>query len=156
MERPKLELELNQPKTIKLLFDEAICGESQYGPYYLYAVSNKNNEEFSFFAPEEIHNVLKDCKKGSVATITKVASQKGSKLVTSYNVEIEKDLVEKETFDDSGDSPIHDQKNPYLEMMIQSFEDAVKVQEKYNGMANINQIAITMFIQRTKASGFKV
>ena len=34
MERPKLELEVNQPKTIKLLFDEAIIGESQYGPYY--------------------------------------------------------------------------------------------------------------------------
>jgi hypothetical protein len=149
MERPKLELELNQPKTIKLLFDEAIVGESQYGKYYLYAVSNGSDKEYSFFAPEEVHAILKDCKKGTIANITKVASQKGSKLVTSYNVEVEKESVE--SGDDLVDSAMLNQ-NKYLDMMIQSFEDALIIQEKFNGMANVNQIAITMFIQRTKSN----
>lgn len=145
MERPKLELEVNQPKTIRLLFDDAIVGKSQYGPYYLYAVSNGSDKEYSFFAPEEVHSVLKKCKKGTVATITKVASQKGSKLVTSYNVEIDKSSV-----DGSEDSTMLNQNNKYLDMMIQSFEDALIIQEKFNGMGNVNQIAITLFIQRTK------
>jgi len=144
MERSKLELELNQPKTIKLLFDEAITGESQYGKYYLYAVSNGSDKEYSFFAPDTVHEILKDHGKGTVATVTKIASQKGSKLVTSYNVKIIENSEEKNT--------IPNQTNPYLDMMIQSFEDAIEIQDKFNGMANVNQIAITMFIQRTKGS----
>ena len=40
MERKKLELELNNPTHLKLLFDDPIVGESQYGKYYLYAVRN--------------------------------------------------------------------------------------------------------------------
>lgn len=145
MERPKLELEVNQPKTIRLLFDDAIVGKSQYGPYYLYAVSNGSDKEYSFFAPEEVHEALRGHGKGTVATITKVASQKGSKLVTSYNVEIDKSSV-----DGSEDSTMLNQNNKYLDMMIQSFEDALIIQEKFNGMGNVNQIAITLFIQRTK------
>jgi len=31
--RTKLELEINKPTSIELLFDEPITGESQYGPY---------------------------------------------------------------------------------------------------------------------------
>ena len=143
MERPKLELEVNQPKTIKLLFDEAIIGESQYGKYYLYAISNGQGKEYSFFAPEEVHEVLKDHGKGTIAIVTKTASQKGSKLITAYSVDIEKSGRE--------DSTITNQTTPYLELMIQSFEDAIKIQERFNGIANINQIAITMFIQRTKS-----
>ena len=142
MERPKLELTLNQPKTIKLLFDEAIVGESQYGKYYLYAVSNGQGTEYSFFAPEEVHTILKDHPKGTVANITKVASQKGTKLVTSYNVKIINNNEE--------DTTQHNEKKTYFEMMIQSFEEALRIQEKFNGMANVNQIAITLFIQRTK------
>jgi hypothetical protein len=38
--------------------------------------------------------------------------------------------------------------------MLQSFADAIRVQEKFNGMANVNQLAVTMFIQRTKGNGF--
>ena len=40
----------------------------------------------------------------------------------------------------------------YCEMM-NSFEEAIRIQEKFNGMANVNQIAITLFIQRTKGGG---
>ncbi|MCB9211087.1 MAG: hypothetical protein H6609_17105 [Ignavibacteriales bacterium] len=113
----------------------------------MYAVSNGENKEYSFFAPEEVHTLLKDHGKGTVATITKVAMQKGSKLVTSYKVDVKlKDVVE--------NGAINSQTGPYLEMMIRSFEDAIKIQERFNGIANINQIAITMFIQRTKGNGF--
>jgi len=91
--------------------------------------------------------VLKECQKGTVATITKVASQKGSKLVTSYNVEVDSKV---DTVGDVVDTARHNQTNPYLNLMIKSFEDALVIQEKFNGMANVNQLSITMFIQRCK------
>ncbi|MBK8943779.1 MAG: hypothetical protein IPM32_00775 [Ignavibacteriae bacterium] len=147
MERPKLELDINQPSKIRLLFDEAIVGESQYGKYYLYAVSNGNNKEYSFFAPDIVHEKLKDYKKGTEAIITKIAAQRGKKLVTSYDVQI----IEVQNSIPATNQP---QNNPYLENMLASFADALVVQEKFNGMANVNQIAITMFIQRTKGNGF--
>ena len=59
MERQKLELEINSPTKIKLLFDEPIVGESQYGKYYLYAVSNGSDKEYSLFAADTVHEVLK-------------------------------------------------------------------------------------------------
>jgi len=144
--RPKLELEINQPTHIKLLFDEPIVGESQYGKYYLYAVSNGSDKEYSLFAHNTVHEVLKDHGKGTEAIITKLAAQRGKKLVTTYSTEI----VGKGS---KVDSEMTNQNNPYLDNMLQSFADAIKVQEKFNGMANVNQLAVTMFIQRTKVNG---
>ena len=151
MERPKLELEINKPTHIKLLFDEPIVGESQYGKYFLYAVSNGNGNEYSLFAHDSVHDVLKACKKGDEAIITKLAAQRGKKLVTTFSTEIVSSAVESGM--PNTDKP---QTNPYLENMLQSFEDAIKVQEKFNGMANVNQLAVTMFIQRTKSNGLAI
>ena len=150
MERQKLELEINSPTKIKLLFDEPIVGESQYGKYYLYAVSNGSDKEYSLFAADTVHEVLKDHGKGTEAIITKIAAQRGKKLVTTYDVQIVGDVNKS----NGKDSAMPNQNNPYLENMLQSFADAIKVQEKFNGMANVNQLAVTMFIQRTKSNGF--
>ena len=49
MERKKLELEVNKPVSLTLLFDSPIEGESQYGKYYMYGVQN-GKEEFNLFA----------------------------------------------------------------------------------------------------------
>jgi hypothetical protein len=61
--------------------------------------------------------------------------------------------------DSSGSSAMPNQNNPvksdsYYSAMDKSFEEALQIQTKYNGMANVNQIAITLFIQRTKNNGF--
>lgn len=145
-QKPKLELQINEPTKLRLLYDEPIIGESTYGKYYLYAVKNGNDkDEFSYFAPDSVHEVLKNCKKNDVVIITKLAAQRGKKLVTTYDVQI----VGSESA-----APEQPQKNPYLENMLQSFADAIKVQEKFNGMANVNQLAVTMFIQRTKNNDF--
>ena len=82
-ERKKLELQLNQPCSIELLYDKPSIGSSQYGEYYLYAVRNGDGTtEYSLFAAPEVHDVLKDLKKGAKATITKFAEQKGNKILT--------------------------------------------------------------------------
>ncbi len=155
MERKKLELELNKPTNIEMLFDQCHTGESQYGKYYLYAV-RVLGEEFSFFAPEEVHLKLSELKRGDAAVITKVATQKGSKVVTSYEVEVVP--KQHQTTAPLEESTVAERsrsnQNTYLQAMIASFEDALVITEKFNSMANVNQIAITLFIQRTKAGGY--
>jgi hypothetical protein len=158
MERKKLELELNKPTNIEMLFDNPKIGESQYGMYYLYAVRNGDGAtEYSFFAPEEVHLKLSSLVRGDTAIITKQAVQKGSKVVTSYEVELApkpaRGRASKPTPIESGKKE-SDNQNTYLQAMILSFEDALVIQEKFNGMANVNQIAITLFIQRKKVGGY--
>jgi hypothetical protein len=135
-----------------MLFDQPIIGESQYGKYYLYAVRNGDGNEYSLFAPEEVHEKLKDLKQGDEAVVTKLAAQRGKKLVTTFEVKVIKKAAS-DASDNSKGSSVHNQKNPYLEAMLQSFADAIKVQEAFNGMANVNQLAVTIFISRIKANG---
>ena len=81
---------MNQPCSIELLFDKPTTGTSQYGDYYLYAVRNGDGQtEYSYFAPVEVHEQLKELKKGDRATIVKLAEQKGSKILTKYEVQTE-------------------------------------------------------------------
>ena len=145
--RPKLELEINKPTHIRLLYDSPIEGESQYGKYYLYIVSNGSDQEASLFAHDTVHEVLKDHGKGTEAIVTKLAAQRGKKLVTTYDVQI--------IGNGKVGSAMPNKTNPvksdsYYSAMDKSFEEELQIQTKYNGMANVNQIAITLFIQRTK------
>ena len=152
MERKKLELELNKPKHIEMLFDSPKIGESQYGTYYLYAVRNGDGDEYSFFATDDVHEKLSGLSKGDAAVITKVATQKGSKVVTSFEVELAP--AQQQAPEERTNNKTQTNQNIYLNAMVASFEDALVIQEKFNGMANVNQIAITLFIQRTKAGGY--
>jgi len=151
MERKKLELELNKPKHIEMLFDSPKIGESQYGTYYLYAVRNGDGDEYSFFATDDVHEKLSVLSKGDAAVITKVATQKGSKVVTSFEVEL---APAQQQPTPPIEEPVAERSRSYLNAMVASFEDALVIQEKFNGMANVNQIAITLFIQRTKGGGY--
>lgn len=148
MERKKLELELNKPTHLEMLFDQPKIGESQYGMYYLYAVRNGDGNEYSFFAPEEVHEKLSKLGKGDTVVITKTAVQKGNKVVSSYDIVPEQPSSPTKS---AGTTPDKQTASTYYRAMVESFEEAIKIQEKFNGMANVNQIAITLFIQRTKS-----
>lgn len=145
MERPKLDLEVNTPTKITLLFDKPIEGESRYGKYSLFVVKNGDGKEYSFFAPND--NVLEELKKynqGDELILTKLASKRNNRVVTTYDIKpVEK--VEKEEIVSASQSI-------YYRMMEMSFEEAIKLQNTFNGMANVNQIAITLFIQRTRGN----
>jgi hypothetical protein len=123
-----------------------MTGESRYGPYYLYALKIKN-EEYSFFAPNEIHDSLKTMRKGDKAILFKRAEQQGKKIITLYDV----------TMLNSGNGKAHTEEVPatdnYFTAMLASYEDAMNIQEKLNGMVDVNRIAITLFIARSKLNG---
>jgi len=59
-QRPKLELPINSPMQLELLYDSPITGENKYGAFYCYSFRNAKGEEFSLFVPEKIHLALKD------------------------------------------------------------------------------------------------
>jgi hypothetical protein len=143
-ERKKLELELNKTQTLELLFDEPISGQSRYGPYWMYTLKEQSGEEVLYFAPEEVNEQIKTLKKGDRFEITKLAEQKGTKIITKYEVKI------KQQTSTSNNHQV--QKDNYFDAMLTSYQDALKIQEQLNGMVDVNRIAITLFIARSKIS----
>ena len=150
-ERKKLELELNKPTALELLFDEPMIGQSKYGDYFLYAVKNGTDEEYSFFAPEEVHVEMSKLKKGDKVSVTKLAEQKGTKIVIKYDVKV---LSNGKAADDKSNSaqPTNGRDN-YTETMLNSCRDAIKIQNELGGMFDAKSLAVTLFIARTKING---
>ena len=146
-----MELELNKPITLELLFDDPKIGQSQYGDFFLYAVKNGNGEEYSFFAPEEVHAKLSKLKKGNKVQITKTAEQNGKKIVTTFDVKVISNG--KASDDKSNPSQPANGKDNYYEVMLNSCRDAMKIQSELGGMFDAKSIAVTLFIARTKING---
>lgn len=132
-----------------MLYDKPTTGTSQYGEYFLYSVRNGDGAtEYSYFAPSEVHEQLKALKKGDKATITKLAEQRGSKIVTKYDVQTQPISVKAVPTENTATG-----KDVYFESMLSSYEDALKIQERLNGMIDVNRVAITLYISKTKTSG---
>ena len=140
MERKKLDLELNKTMSLELLFDEPMVGQSRFGEYYLYAVKNGTDTEYSFFAPAEVNEQIKTLRKGERFEITKLAEQKGTKIVTSYKVE--KQSPANEINKNSNDN--------FYELMLTSCRDAVKIQNELGGLMDAKSLAVTLFIARSR------
>ncbi|MBK7228464.1 MAG: hypothetical protein IPH97_06300 [Ignavibacteriales bacterium] len=126
--------------SLELLFDEPMVGQSRFGEYYLYAVKNGTDQEYSFFAPAEVNEQIKSLRKGERFEITKLAEQKGTKIVTSYKVEKK--------------SPVNDiiknSNDNFYELMLTSCRDAVKIQNELGGLMDAKSLAVTLFIARSK------
>jgi hypothetical protein len=129
------------------LFSDPIVSENKYGFYYLYAVKN-GEQEYSFFAPLSVHEQLRDKSKGTKFQITKIATQKGKKLVTDFEVKFLDNGLKKE---EEAESKFED--NGYYEAMLKSYEDASRIQQKYSAV-NLNQCAVSIFIARVNKNGF--
>jgi hypothetical protein len=136
--------------SLELLFDEPMVGQSKYGEYYLYAVRNGTAQEYSFFAPDEVNEKIKYLRKGDRFEITKLAEQKGTKILTKYDVKV---IPPKPKTESHSDDPPPTNKDNYFEAMLSSYQDALKIQEQLNGMVDVNRIAITLFIARSKING---
>lgn len=156
-ERKKLELQLNQPTQIELLYDEPVCGNNQYGAYYLYAVKS-GNEEYSYFAPEAIHEKIKNLRRGDTATITKTAVQQGNKIVIRYEVEVKREaLVNVASGNEYPNDDVQEtatiaanQTDRFFDIMKQCYQDAFRIQTELNALVDPEKIAVTLFIARSK------
>lgn len=155
MTKRKLELQLNKPTEIELLYDEPVIGSSQYGEYFLYAVKSEGNE-YAFFPPAEVHQELKSLRRSDKAVITKLAAQRGTKLITKYVVDHCKGANSDKSQKDEKPTPLennvnnHQQSDRLYDLMLASYKDAFQMQTDLNGMVDIEKIAITLFIARSQ------
>ncbi|HOJ19707.1 MAG TPA: hypothetical protein PLT92_14180 [Ignavibacteriaceae bacterium] len=150
-QRTKLEIPINKPVEVKLLYDEPITGSSQYGPYFMYAVTVEGSE-YSFFSPEEVHEKIKSLRRGDSFIITKLAAQRGNKVITTYDVKLsiqEESQEINESIQENDDS-----KDSFYGMMLQSYKDAIEISRELNGMADPEKIAVTLFIARSKVNNY--
>ena len=127
-----------------------MVGQSRYGEYYLYAVKNGSDIEYSFFAPDDVHERIKGMRKGDRFEITKTAEQKGAKILTKYDLKFpaiktspaKPPIVEPESKNDN-----------FYDLMLLSCKDAIKIQTELGGMMDAKSLAVTLFIARTKING---
>ncbi len=134
--------------SLELLFDEPMVGQSRYGEYYLYAVKNGTDQEYSFFATAEVNEQIKSLRKGDRFEITKLAEQKGTKIVTSYDVKVQKKNLENPLNEINKSSS-----DNFFDLMLTSCRDAVKIQNELGGLMDAKSLAVTLFIARSKING---
>ncbi|GAB4300603.1 MAG: hypothetical protein Kow0098_28060 [Ignavibacteriaceae bacterium] len=143
--KPKLELELNKPVKIELFQDQPLIGTSRYGEYYLYSVRNGNGAEYSFFPDKEVHEKLKSLRRGDKVEIIKRAEQKGSKIITTFDLKVlqsnadSSEITNSKNIDDN-----------YYDLMLSSCRDAVRIQNELGGLMDAKSLAVTLFIARSK------
>ena len=78
--RPKLELQLNQPVRVKLLRNEPLIGENGHGKYFMYAVEDQAGEELVWFAPATAHETIQSQQlKAGSEIIVKLTGKKKSR-----------------------------------------------------------------------------
>lgn len=141
-QKKKLELQPNEPQTLTIIADPVV-GKNDYGPYYLFLV-NDGTEDLSFFAPtEQIYLQLKSIGKGKKFEITKTAKKNGKSIQVEYVVQAQDEQPKQPT----------PQKDNYFDIMLNSYQDALKIQEKLNGLVDVSRIAVTLFIARSKING---
>lgn len=131
------------------MYDDAITGQSRFGEYFLYSVKNGTDQEYSFFAPEEVNEQIKSLKKGDRFEITKLAEKKGAKIITKYDIKIEKKIVNKPILE----LPKNGNSDHFYDLMLNSCRDAVKIQNELGGLMDAKSIAVTLFIARSKING---
>ena len=133
---------MNKTQSLELLYDEPITGTSKYGPYWMYTLKESSGEEVLYFAPEEVNEKIKTLRKGDRFEITKLAEQKGTKIITKYDVKLEKK--------NPGSSNTNDS---FYELMLTSCKDAVRIQNELGGLMDAKSLAVTLFIARSKING---
>jgi len=98
----------------------------------------------TFFAPsDEVNQKLINLKRGSTVQIVKTARQNGKGIKLEYEVTLLEGNKPEQTACDPQD-------DIYYRTMDKAFESALRIQSKYNGMANVNQLAVTIYISMLK------
>jgi hypothetical protein len=156
--RPKLDLKLGQTEKLTLMRDKPYVGESSFGPYYLYQVSDQAGVEYSFFAPAEVHQQILEAglKAGDSFQLSKRAQQVGKKVSARLEFEAVKKngaapmpLQQKQ---DDVPSDVPDDR--FKVLMKRCVQEAVEIVKEVNTIPwqneDVRSIALTMFIQRAK------
>lgn len=133
------------------MFDEPMVGQSRFGEYYLYAVKNGSDVEYSFFAPAEVNEQIKTLNKGDRFEITKLAEQKGTKIITKYDIKV----LPTPILPDRQEGNPQPTSDNFYELMLTSCRDAVKIQNELGGLMDAKSLAVTLFIARSRLDEYQ-
>ena len=146
-------MEFGQSKRLKLLRNEPITGSNNYGLYYLYPVVTEAGIEESFFAPEPIHNIIKEhkLKAGDEFILSRVQNGKPG------SSKLELSLVSAA----ASSSQSADSSDNLRETLLQCVRDAasivneVKDEVGFRTEETTRSLSLSLFIARTKlGNGF--
>ena len=108
-------------------------------------VKDQSGVEYSLFAPEEVHEKLKDLRKGDRFNLTKEAGQNGKKIVIKFSVIKTESKQPESTNGNTNDN--------FYNLMLTSCRDAVRIQNELGGLMDAKSLAVTLFIARSKMNG---
>ncbi|MBN8570396.1 MAG: hypothetical protein J0M18_12260 [Ignavibacteria bacterium] len=152
MSKPKFELDINIPRTFKLLQTDPATGQSSYGAWWLYNVISEGTE-YSFFAPEKVVNNFKQNHVGQQdeITITKKITKSGKANIVDYEINIKK--PEQKQQSSNSENPYNDNETMSTDypVMLQAMSDAVKLREELGVDIDINKLGVTLFLRRVRA-----
>ncbi len=149
--KPKIDIDLNESVTLKLIKDKALVGNSSYGEYYMYSVQEGDTEKV-LFATSDVHAQILESglKSGDSFELRKVAVQNGSKLSSKFEFSVLKKNGNGQEHHESEDS------DNYRTLMKKSLEDSIEVTKTVNTIQwdvdSIRAIALTLFIQRSRTN----
>jgi hypothetical protein len=140
-QRPKLELEPGEEAKVTLLRDKPATGRSDFGPFTAYSLAAEDGTEMVFFAPSEIHQIIEQQKlgKGSQFILRRPIQQNGKK------PRLEIALIAK------GSAPAEDGFKAILLQSIRDAADVVRDSGFQFSNEEMQRLATTLFIQRTRA-----
>jgi len=152
MSKPKFELDINIPRTFKLLQTDPATGQSSYGAWWLYNVIS-GGTEYSFFAPEKVVNHFKQNHVGQQdeITITKKITKSGKANIVDYEISILKPEIKQQP--PHSENPYNDNETMSTDypVMLQAMSDAVKLREELGVDIDINKLGVTLFLRRVRA-----
>lgn len=148
MSKPKLNLEVNIPATIKLLQDKPLTGNNSYGNWFLFGVECEG-KEYSFFTTEEVNKFISENNlgKGDEIKVTKTIGKNGKKNATSYQIETVKKSETNSNVKANGHG--HSQIDDY-DLMYESLAQAKQLQSEFGALVDFSKVAISLFISKKK------
>ena len=156
--REKLTLNLNESARLRLLKDICFEGQNSYGAFYLYNVQHDGVEK-AFFATPEIHHAIIEAKltSGDEFILRKTAVQNGRKLTPQISIEFV-ELAETETIpvtrsERSAEGAVpHDNLKAIMLQCVKDAADIVRDSGVQLGNDELQRLAVTLFITRSKAA----
>jgi len=151
--KPKVEVNLNESATLKLLKDKPYSGENSFGPYWLYSVSQDGVEK-AFFTSPDLHQKIAEAglKTGDEFKISKVAVQNGKKVTAKVNFEVAAKAAAPQPADRV---PFEVPDDGFKALMQRCVQEAVDIVKEVNTIPwqneDVRSIALTIFIQRARA-----
>ena len=151
--RPKLELDLNQSVILTLLKDKPYSGESAFGRYFLYSVKDSAGVEYSFFAPDEVHEKIlrSSLKSGDQFKLIKKIVQNGKRVSSKLEIEL---IIRPPSEAKKQEVPVDISADGYKELMQRCVQEAVDIVKEVNTIPwqneDVRSIALTIFIQRAR------